>query len=100
MSRLIATDRLTDIVSLAEVEMSGAVSNEVGVTAAENRLPIPSGKVPPASIFLVIPGGRIRPRRAKPGGTSADFSLEESGFATAVPARNVHLRFPQKTMIS
>ena len=61
--------------------------SEVGVptctVAAGKRLAMPAGAMPPASSFLAMPGGRLRPRPANPGGTTFDLPDEEGCGAVA-----------------
>ena len=61
--------------------------SEVGVptctVAAGKRLAMPAGALPPSSSFLAMPGGRLRPRPANPGGTTFDLPDEEGCGAVA-----------------
>ena len=53
--------------STGGVTLPGSVPvvSEVGVP---KRLVMPGGSTPPAASFLAMPGGRSRPRFARPGG--------------------------------
>lgn len=70
------TTRLIDSLSGDEPSVGGALFvsvrplSEIGGVAAGKRFAMPAGSSPPS--FLAMPGGRSRPRRESPGGTSFD----------------------------